>query len=732
MWAYPPSGPMDNDSHRLANSLLDNPINAAALEMTYSGAKLNFRSDTVIALTGAPMKALLDDQEISFNQAVKVKAGGILSMGKVQGFGQRSYLAVQGGFDAPLYLGSASTFTLGGFGGLQGRALLPGDILPFGHQTSTVSTDPSVYKPQAEIQFPQGIPLSDHWRIRVLIGPHGAPEYFLPEDMDAIFGADWTVNFNSSRTGVRLDGPKPQWARQDGGEAGLHPSNIHDNAYAIGSLDFTGDMPVILGPDGPSLGGFVCPAVVISRDLWILGQLKAGDRIRFVPVGLEQALGEEDSSKKNIKPPNWRYHKAVIHRATSKGILPQWELRRQGDANLLLEIGPMKLDLTLRFLIQGLLEILKAGGNPGGPDHLRGIIDLTPGIRSLQIHYDPRWLSENLLITFLSESMEKLAHMQDFNVPSRIVHLPLSWDDPATQLAIQRYLQGVRPNAPWGPSNIEFIRRINGLKDEKAVQDILFSSHYLVLGLGDVYLGAPVATPMDPRQRLVTTKYNPARTWTPENAVGIGGAYLCVYGMEGPGGYQFVGRTLQMWNRHHVTEHFPQGKPWLLNFFDQLKFYPVSQEELLDIRRRFPLGEFPLKVEETSLNFHQFQLEQSRLIQAAEAFTQSRSEAYAQERQRWVDQGLDTYEAVESQDKQEIELQDDWEVLESPMGGSIWKILCSENEDFASEAPLLVLESMKMEVEIPCENAGNVKKILVAKGQVIKPGDPLIAYKAKT
>ena len=81
--------------------------------------------------------------------------------------------------------------------------------------------------------------------------------------------------------------------------------------------------------------------------------------------------------------------------------------------------------------------------------------------------------------------------------------------------------------------NIEFIRRINGLKDKQAVKDVVYNASYLVMGLGDVYLGAPVATPLDPRQRLVTTKYNPARTWTPENAVGIGGAYMCVYGMEG-------------------------------------------------------------------------------------------------------------------------------------------------------------------------------------------------------
>jgi urea carboxylase len=90
------------------------------------------------------------------------------------------------------------------------------------------------------------------------------------------FATDWEVHYNSSRTGVRLIGPKPEWARHDGGEAGLHPSNIHDNAYAIGAIDFTGDMPVILGPDGPSLGGFVCPATIVG-ELWKMGQLRPGD-----------------------------------------------------------------------------------------------------------------------------------------------------------------------------------------------------------------------------------------------------------------------------------------------------------------------------------------------------------------------------------------------------------------------------------------------------------------------
>lgn len=119
-------------------------------------------------------------------------------------------------------------------------------------------------------------------------------------------------------------------------------------------------------------------------------------------------------------------------------------------------------------------------------------------------------------------------------MPSRTVRLPLSFDDPSISEAISRYHSGVRDSAPWLPSNTEFIRRINGLDSVEQVRDTVFDAEYLVLGLGDVYLGAPLAVPLDPRHRLVTTKYNPARTWTPSDAVGIGGKYLCVYGMESP------------------------------------------------------------------------------------------------------------------------------------------------------------------------------------------------------
>ena len=148
-------------------------------------------------------------------------------------------------------------------------------------------------------------------------------------------------------------------------------------------------------------------------------------------------------------------------------------------------------------------------------------------------------------------------------------------------LAVERYAELVRPDAPWCPDNIEFIRRINGLLDEDDGARIVLTPHYLVLGLGDVYLGAPVAVPLDPRHRLVTTKYTPARTWTPANAVGIGGAFMCVYGIEGPGGYQLVGRTVPIWRQS-------DDPPWRLRHFDELRFEPVSRTRARGAARRVP------------------------------------------------------------------------------------------------------------------------------------------------
>ena len=364
-------------------------------------------------------------------------------------------------------------------------------------------------------------------------------------------------------------------------------------------------MPVILGPDGPSLGGFVCPVTVIEADLWQLGQLKAGDRVQFIAVDLPTArrladARDQESATLTPDQQDWQATAPASPIVLDTGAGDQRLVARlSGDTHLLLEVGAPELDLVTRFRAHALMQALQA-------QDIDGIVDLTPGIRSLQVHYCPRKLPLPVLLQDIAAQWARVSAARDLSVPSRIVHLPLSWDDPACQLAIDKYMTTVRKDAPWCPSSLEFIRRINDLPDIDAVRQTVFDASYLVMGLGDVYLGAPVATPLDPRHRLVTTKYNPARTWTAENSVGIGGAYLCVYGMEGPGGYQFVGRTLQMWNRYRTVPAF-DGQPWLLRFFDQLRFYPVSADELARIRRDFPLGRFPLRIEPAELHLAQYQ-----------------------------------------------------------------------------------------------------------------------------
>lgn len=716
----PPSGPMDHLSFRLANQAVGNPIGTAGLEITVSGPILKFNVATVICLTGAEMAAKLDGEPVPFWQALAVQAGQTLAVGSVTGAGCRAYLAVQGGFDVPDYLGAKATFTLGKFGGHGGRALVAGDVLHVGDGTGG-----------EPCPVPMVPAMGHRWEIGVLYGPHGAPDFFTDDDIATFFAAQWEVHYNSSRTGVRLIGPKPKWARSDGGEAGLHPSNIHDNAYAIGAIDFTGDMPVILGPDGPSLGGFVCPATIVQAELWKMGQLRPGDTVRFKCLSLAEAEALE--AKQDSLFGDERPVRAVVDESHSPvvgefihgdGDLPHVVYRRAGDKYLLVEYGKLVLDLELRFRVHALMVWMRANAPAG-------ILDLTPGIRSLQIHYDNRILPLAALLTLLKQGERHLPDNESMEVPTRIVHLPLSWDDEATQLAIAKYMQSVRADAPWCPSNIEFIRRINGLDSIAEVKRIVFDASYLVLGLGDVYLGAPVATPIDPRHRLVTTKYNPARTWTPENAVGIGGAYMCVYGMEGPGGYQFVGRTCQVWNTYHQTAEFPQ--PWLLRFFDQIRFVEVSAEELLRFREDFPKGKASLKIEESTFKLADYRRFLADNQTSIREFKTRQQAAFDDERGRWEASGQIGYgaEMPEAHEETGDELPPGGLAIASPVPGSVWKIAVAPGAWVMAGETLVVVESMKMEIPVVAPFSGVVAEIRCSEGRAVALAQTLVVMVEK-
>jgi urea carboxylase len=714
----PPSGPMDALAFRMGNKLVGNADDSAAIEMTTIGGRIRFNTDAVIAITGADMNAKLDGSPIPMWQAVGVSANSVLHLGAVRGSGSRAYLAIGGGLDVPHYMGSRGTFMLGRFGGHAGRALTPGDVI-------YISKDKDVEK-HVPID-PESIPkYGKHWTIGVLFGPHTSPDFFTDEDIDVFFSTDWKVHYQSDRTGVRLIGPKPVWARPDGGEAGLHPSNIHDNAYAIGTIDFTGDMPILLGPDGPSLGGFVCPATVVQAELWKLGQLKAGDLVRFQRMAFADAKRMELEQEEFLASLNGplpqlpfepKQEPAILRRAERR---PSFTCRADGDKYLLIELGENHLDLTLRFRVHLLEQSLRKANLPG-------IIDITPGVRSLHIHYDNRKLHREELLDALDSFDRGIPELADITVPSRIVYLPLSWDDPAAKLAQAKYMQAVRPDAPWCPSNIEFIRRINGLNSIDDVYRTVFDASYLVLGLGDVYLGAPLATPIDPRHRLVTTKYNPARTWTPENAVGIGGAYLCIYGMEGPGGYQLVGRTIQVWNTHQTTSVFVPGSPWSLRFFDQIRFYPVSGKELLDARDAFPYGRFDIKIEETDFNLIRYQSFLESIRPETEAFRKIQKQAFNEERERWkLLKPVIVEEPEESASDQQTLVPEGCEAVYAPTTASVFQVAVEAGQPVQAGDKVIVLDAMKTELVVTASASGTVEQILCKPGALINAGQPLL------
>ncbi|MEV6761983.1 5-oxoprolinase/urea amidolyase family protein [Streptomyces sp. NPDC051105] len=689
----PPCGPMDDRSFRLGNRALGNPEGAPGLECTLQGPSLRFTHPTTVCVTGAPAPVTVDGAPVAQWEPVTVPAGGLLEIGAPSTHGLRTYvLFAGGGLDVPAFLGSASTFTLGRFGGHGGRALRTGDVLHGGAVTDGV---PVAERP----------PFIAVWHIGAVEGPHAAPEFFTEDDIRDFYAAEWKVHFNSARTGVRLVGPKPRWARADGGEAGLHPSNIHDTPYSVGAVDYTGDMPVLLGPDGPSLGGFVCPATVLSGERWKLGQLRPGDTVRFAPVDVTGAPRPE---------------------IVDGGVLARdgdVTYRRSGDDNLLVEFGPMQLDLALRMRVHALMEAVTAAD-------LHGVTDLTPGIRSLQIQTDPGLLTQAELLSAVREIVPGLPPTDELVVPSRTVHLPLSWDDPATREAIARYMAGVRDDAPWCPWNIEFIRRINGLDSVEDVYRTVFDAEYLVLGLGDVYLGAPVATPLDPRHRLVTTKYNPARTWTAENSVGIGGAYLCVYGMEGPGGYQFVGRTTQVWSGWQQRGAFRPGSPWLLRFFDRIRWYPVSADELLDLRADITSGRFVPRIEEGTFSLTSYQEFLSEHADAIGDFRGRQQHAFAAERDAWEAAGefarAQAATAPASTAPAEVSVPPGGRLIEAEFAASVWQLNVAPGDEVTSGQALLALEAMKMESRVHAPMAGVVTEILARPGDQVEAGTALL------
>ncbi|KAL7662871.1 Urea carboxylase [[Candida] zeylanoides] len=725
----PPSGCMDDYAFRLANRIVGNDKRAPGIEITLVGPKLLFHHDAIISVAGGEVAVDVNGTAVAQWAPIHVKRGDKLAVGKLTA-GCRAYLAIRGGIDVTEYLGSRSTFALGNLGGYNGRVLKLGDVLFLGQPEISSCTLP------VPVSEPTKVPRSlvpnygpSEWRVAVTCGPHGSPDFFKPESVQEFFSESWKVHYNSNRFGVRLIGPKPQWARSDGGEAGLHPSNAHDYVYSLGAINFTGDEPVILTCDGPSLGGFVCQAVVAEAEMWKIGQVKPGDLIRFVPVSYASAksmkrqqdaaidalAGEVPAISGVLAAPE----SPVLATFRASADAPQVCYRQAGDRYVLVEYGDNVLDLNLSYRVHRLIEMVET-------TKTAGIVEMSRGVRSVLIEYDAQ-ISQTDLVSTLIAFEREIVFVNKWKVASKVIKLPMAFEDQKTLDAVKRYQETIRSDAPWLPNNVDFIAEINGV-DRSHIRDMMYSARFLVLGLGDVFLGAPCAVPLDPRHRLLGTKYNPSRTYTPNGTVGIGGNYMCIYTMESPGGYQLVGRTVPIWDKLTLGKHSTKSqKPWLLSPFDQVEFYPVSEAEIDRFSEEINTGQFEIDIVDSQFDHAEY-LEWVQANSASiEEFQRSQGGDKMEEFNRLIQvSNAELGKGAGAGPSEGDHFSEDAEMVYSEYSGRFWKPLVSVGDEVEEAQGLIVVEAMKTEMVVVAPRSGTVKKIYHKNGDMVDAGDLVV------
>lgn len=292
-----PSGAMDFFAMQAANLTVGNEPSAAGIEIALGNFSARIEADTIIAACGAEVDLTVDGRRLALWEGHRVRAGSELSVGIAATTGFRIYLAVAGGIDVPSLFGSRATYTMGGLGGFEGRPLRAGDNLALGAADGG--------RPGRRFGGDARPPYSREWEIEAVVGPQAAPDFLTEDDVSDLFGRLWKVDRNADRTGIRLESHPFAWVRSSGGVAGGHPSNILDNPYPVGAVNINGDLPVILGPDGPTAGGFIGAATVAHAAFWKIGQLRpGGDHVRFRQVTVKEAAGLEEALRARLSEAN--------------------------------------------------------------------------------------------------------------------------------------------------------------------------------------------------------------------------------------------------------------------------------------------------------------------------------------------------------------------------------------------------------------------------------------------
>ncbi|PWY88768.1 hypothetical protein BO94DRAFT_515732 [Aspergillus sclerotioniger CBS 115572] len=746
------SGPMDPTAFRIANVLVGNPVGLEALEITLSGPELRFLGPAIISLCGAPIEARLDDTPLPMWSRVRVSAGQRLKIGKTTGNGCRAYLGVFGGFlNVAEWFGSKSTTPGVGVGGYQGRQLASGDLLSITSQVPEVSGD--LRLPQHLIpQYP------NHWEIMAMPGPYDEG-YLVPDSIDMLYSTNWKVSHNAARGGIRLLGPKPTWARTDGGEGGAHPSNLIEYGYAIGSLNWTGDDPVIFPVDAPDLGGFVSSHTICKADLWKLGQVKAGDTLKYRATSLENALSSRREVERFIDEVAQGCHKSdftgispvsndlapgltaenrgsgVVHQIQASGSQPLVSYRQAGDDYLLIDYGTRSFDLNHRCRVTALKNALTEG--TGSITFSTGLTSMLGCGNSLMLYYDGTKIPQKKLLAYLCDIETKLGDLSQAKFPSRLFKLPLSFESQRQKDALTRYMETQRPYASYLPDNIDFVAKNNAFSREE-FERIYLTASFMVVAVG-FFTALPLSTPVDPRHRMNCPKMNPSRVYTPAGSVAWGGSCMSLYNVDSPGGYQMTGMTIPGVDILGSKKGYEANRPWLFEDFDQITFYRVSEEEYEKQLALFNSGRYEYQWEEVVFDMaeHNKLLRDTKDEVAAIRSKQRQAQAEmdkleAELLERWAREKAERGIPMDTVEN----LLKDPEItpIEAPLNANIWKVEVKEGDKLDPDHLVVILEAMKLEIALRTESltAGStVEKILVQPGDSIEAGKPLILVRAQ-
>ena len=479
------AGAMDPLAFRIANALVGNPLGMEGIEITLSGPDLRFLGPAIVALTGAPMEAKLDGKPFPMWSRQKIEAGQRLTIGKTTGGGCRSYLAIYGGLPTIAeWFGSKATAPMTAVGGYQGRALAAGDLL--GLVTDLPDIKGELSLPENLIpQYPQ------HWELLSMVGPYDEG-YLLEEDIKMLYETEWTISHNAARGGIRLIGPKPKWARKDGGEGGGHPSNVIEYGYPIGTMNWTGDDPVLFPVDCPDLGGFVSSTTIVKADYWRLGQMKAGNKLKFRRVSYRDAMAKRKEVEEHVSmiqecckkgkfddvfplkydglPPsteNSDWGSAIIHQIPEKGNQPLVSYRQGGDDFILIDYGHGAFNLNYRCRAVALYQKLK---------DMTGDVSFSNGSmhtgmacgNSLMLYFDSMKVSREKLLEVLIKLEAELGDLSEAKMPSKKYRLPLTFKSKRQDAAIQRYIETQRPYASYLPDTMEFVAKNNAFTQKQA------------------------------------------------------------------------------------------------------------------------------------------------------------------------------------------------------------------------------------------------------------------------